>query len=97
KALHALAHEACGRFDLSAARIIHRVGTLMPGDRIVLVLAAAAHRHAALQAVDYMMDHLKSTAPFWKREDGPDGSHWVDARQSDADALARWSSQPTES
>ncbi len=83
--------DASARFNLSASCIIHRIGTLLPGDDIVLVITAAPHRHNAIAAVDFLMDYLKSRAPFWKKETTVDGpGHWVDARTSDADALARW-------
>jgi len=82
------AHE---RWPLQATRIIHRVGELAPGDRIVLVITASAHRHAAFEAADYLMDYLKTSAPFWKKEAGSDGqAEWVDARESDDSAMARW-------
>ena len=69
---------------------MHRYGVLQPGAQIVLVVAAATHRQAAFAAADYMMDHLKSRAPFWKKEGIGDAAHWVDARDSDIQALARW-------
>lgn len=87
--------EARGRFQLSASRIIHRVGTLAPGDNIVLVVACARHRHDALAACDFLMDYLKTSAPFWKKETGADGEgQWVDARASDDTALMRWRAEP---
>lgn len=83
--------EALARWPLSATLIIHRIGELRPGDNIVLVVAASAHRHAAFEAAAFLMDYLKSRAPFWKKETGTDGQgQWVDARDSDAAALARW-------
>ncbi|MEQ1653963.1 MAG: molybdenum cofactor biosynthesis protein MoaE [Hyphomicrobium sp.] len=83
--------EARARFKLSASRIIHRVGTLAPGDNIVLVIACAPHRHDALAACDFLMDYLKTSAPFWKKETHGDGSgEWVDARAADDTALKRW-------
>lgn len=83
--------EAHRRFDLTASRIIHRVGTLKPGDNIVLVVTCASHRQSALAACDFLMDYLKSRAPFWKKEALSDGSsNWVDARESDRDSLSRW-------
>jgi molybdopterin synthase catalytic subunit len=84
--------EALGRWPLQASQIIHRIGTLKPGDNIVLVVTASAHRHAAFAAADFLMDYLKSRAPFWKKESGPDGSRWVDSRESDQAALSRWKS-----
>jgi molybdopterin synthase catalytic subunit len=83
--------EAAARWPLAASLIVHRHGTLAPGDNIVLVITASAHRQAAFEAAAFLMDYLKSRAPFWKKEEGPDGEgRWVDARESDADAIARW-------
>ncbi len=83
--------EAQQRFPLQATLIIHRVGTLMPGDNIVLVMAASRHRQAAFQAAEFLMDYLKTRAPFWKKEQQADGSgQWVDARDSDTTAEHRW-------
>jgi molybdopterin synthase catalytic subunit len=83
--------EANARWPLQASLVIHRYGRLLPGDNIVLVVTASAHRHAAFEAAEFLMDYLKSRAPFWKKEEGPDGSGtWVDARDSDDAALARW-------
>lgn len=89
--LHRLADEAKRRFSLSAVRIIHRVGALVPGDNIVLVVACARHRQDAFDGCSFTMDYLKTRAPFWKKEVGVDGSgDWVDARHSDDDAATRW-------
>jgi molybdopterin synthase catalytic subunit len=86
--------EALARWPLAATLVVHRVGTLRPGDNIVLVVAASAHRHAAFEAAAFLMDYLKSRAPFWKKETGPDGAgRWVDARDSDAAALERWQAE----
>ena len=83
--------EAHRRWPLQASTVIHRYGALQPGDNIVLVVAASAHRHAAFEAAAFLMDYLKSSAPFWKKEMLAAGeSRWVDARESDEDALARW-------
>lgn len=83
--------EAHARWPLAASLIVHRVGPLKPGDNIVLVVTASAHRHAAFEAAEFLMDYLKSRAPFWKKEAGADGSgEWVDARDSDLAALERW-------
>jgi molybdopterin synthase catalytic subunit len=90
KAIEAMIDQAMVRFDLRAARVVHRVGLLQAGDQIVLVAVAAAHRGQAFQACEFLMDYLKTQAPFWKKETTPDGAHWVDARVSDDDALARW-------
>lgn len=90
RCLQDLAQTAGVRFGLQGITILHRIGHLTVGERIVLVLAAAAHRKAALQAVDFVMDRLKSTIPLWKREDWEQGSTWVQAKSSDAQALAQW-------
>lgn len=83
--------EAHRRWPLLGSTIIHRHGELRPGDNIVLVVTTSAHRHAAFEAAEFLMDYLKSKAPFWKKETlAEGGSHWVDARESDADALERW-------
>lgn len=92
KALAAIVAEARTRWALLAVRVIHRVGRLLPGDHIVLVLVAARHRQAAFAACEFIMDYLKTQAPFWKREETATGSRWVDARDSDQAALERWSS-----
>jgi molybdopterin synthase catalytic subunit len=78
------------RWPLLGARVIHRVGRLMPGENIVLVLTASAHRHAALDACSFIMDHLKTRATFWKKETTPEGQRWIKGRQSDEAARARW-------
>ncbi len=91
RALEEIAAEAEGRWPLSGLRIVHRVGPLAPGDRIVLVLAASRHRQAAFDAAAFVMDYLKTRAPFWKKETGADGAaEWVDARETDEAAAARW-------
>ncbi|MEX0970498.1 MAG: molybdenum cofactor biosynthesis protein MoaE [Paracoccaceae bacterium] len=90
KALKAIEQEAQGRWNLQASRIIHRYGTLAPGAQIVLVAAASRHRHAAFEAASFMMDYLKSRAPFWKKEGAGESAAWVDAREDDAAALRRW-------
>ena len=82
--------EARARFDIRGVRVIHRVGRLQPQDQIVLVVVASAHRREAFQACEFLMDHLKTQAPFWKKETTPQGNRWVDARTSDDAALARW-------
>jgi len=83
--------EAAGRWPLQASLIVHRVGRLVPGDNIVLVVTASAHRQAAFDAAAFLMDYLKTRAPFWKKEIGSDGAeHWVDARDSDETAAERW-------
>ena len=75
-------------------QLIHRVGQLDPGEPIVFVGAASAHRQAAFAATEFIMDYLKTRAPFWKRETTPQGERWVESRESDEQALERWSSQP---
>ncbi|MFC3166869.1 molybdenum cofactor biosynthesis protein MoaE [Paracoccus fontiphilus] len=91
RALSDYGTEAATRFDLADWRIVHRHGRLAVGQPIMMVATAARHRRAAFQAADYLMDWLKSRAPFWKREIGRDGAaRWVDAKSSDEDALARW-------
>lgn len=82
--------EARKRWQLSDVTIVHRVGELRPGDRIVLVVTAAAHRQAAFEAAEFLMDYLKTRAPFWKRELRASGEHWVEARDSDDEAATRW-------
>lgn len=85
--------EASSRWPLQASLIVHRYGKLLPGDQIVLVITVSAHREAAFEAASFLMDYLKTNAPFWKREAGPDGAAaWVEARDSDDDAAARWQS-----
>jgi molybdopterin synthase catalytic subunit len=90
KALEAIEREARERWHLLGVTIIHRVGRLLPGDRIVLVVVASRHRGESFDACEFIMDYLKTRAPFWKREDGPDGARWVDARDTDDTAAARW-------
>jgi molybdopterin synthase catalytic subunit len=91
KALAALVDEACARWALLDVTVIHRVGRLLPGDPIVLVAVAASHRGEAFAACEFIMDYLKTRAPFWKKEETADGERWVDARASDDAAAARWS------
>lgn len=90
QALEAIVAEARGRWDLFGVRVIHRVARLLPGDRIVLVAVAAAHRGEAFAACEFIMDYLKTRAPFWKKEETPEGGRWVDARESDDEAAGRW-------
>ena len=83
--------EAARRWELQGTLILHRYGRLTPGERIVLVLALSPHRHAAFEAAAFLMDYLKTRAPFWKKETAADGTgHWVDAREIDDAAMARW-------
>jgi molybdopterin synthase catalytic subunit len=90
KALAAIVDDAKARFDILEALVIHRVGELKPTDQIVLVVVTGAHREAAFDACRFLMDYLKTKAPFWKKEVTPDGARWVDARASDDEAAARW-------
>ena len=90
KAIETMIDEAHRRFDILGARVVHRVGLLLPLDQIVLVVVSSAHRGQSFQACEFLMDYLKTQAPFWKKEQTPDGARWVDARVSDDAALARW-------
>lgn len=89
-ALSQIVDDARRRFDIHDALVIHRVGALLPGDQIVLVAVTGAHRGAAFDACEFVMDLLKTRAPFWKKERLPDGERWVDARASDDEAAERW-------
>jgi len=91
RALADICDEAAGRWDLVEVRVVHRVGPLEPGDAIVLVAVASAHRGEAFAACEFIMDFLKTRAPFWKKEETPAGPRWVEARASDDDAAGRWS------
>ncbi|MEN9374406.1 MAG: hypothetical protein RIR79_1958 [Pseudomonadota bacterium] len=90
KAIEAMIEAAQQRFNIVAARIIHRVGVLRPAEQIVLVAVTSAHRGASFQACEFLMDYLKTQAPFWKKEQTAAGAKWVDARISDDTALAKW-------
>ncbi len=90
KAIEAMIDQAHRRFDFFEARVIHRIGLLRPADQIVLVAVVSAHRGQSFQACEFLMDYLKTQAPFWKKEQTPQGAQWVDARVSDDAALARW-------
>jgi molybdopterin synthase catalytic subunit len=90
KALTEIITQARQRWNLLAVRVVHRIGRLVPGDRIVLVLVASAHRGEAFAACEFIMDYLKTRAPFWKKEDTERGGHWVDAREADDQAALRW-------
>ncbi|HYX63522.1 MAG TPA: molybdopterin synthase catalytic subunit MoaE [Burkholderiales bacterium] len=90
RAIAAIVEEARGRWRILDCTVIHRYGDLAPGDRIVLVAVASAHRGDAFAACEFIMDFLKTRAPFWKKERTPDGDRWVDARASDEEAAARW-------
>ncbi len=90
KALQEIIAQARGRWDIYKTLVIHRVGPLLPEDQIVLVAVTSAHRGEAFAACEFIMDYLKTAAPFWKREETSDGSRWVDARVTDDAAMARW-------
>jgi molybdopterin synthase catalytic subunit len=89
-AIEQMIDEAFARFDIRGARVVHRVGSLKPLDRIVLVAVSSAHRGQAFQACEFLMDYLKTQAPFWKKETTPGGAQWVDAQVADDEALKRW-------
>ena len=90
KALQEIIEEAAQRWPLQAIKVIHRIGQMHPGDRIVFVGVASAHRKAAFEICEFVMDYLKTRAPFWKKETTPEGDRWVDARESDQTAAERW-------
>ena len=93
KALQDILDEASERWELQACRVIHRVGKMVPGERIVFVGVSSAHRKAAFAACEFIMDYLKTRAPFWKRETTPEGDRWVAERNSDQQAAERWEQQ----
>ncbi len=90
KALGKIVDEAARRWQLLGATVVHRVGEFVPGDQIVLVVTAASHRGEAFAACEFIMDYLKTRAPFWKKERTSEGDFWVDARDSDEQAADRW-------
>ena len=90
RAIEAMIDEARRRFDILGARVVHRIGLLLPADQIVLVAVTSAHRGESFQACEFLMDYLKTQAPFWKKETTAEGARWVDARVEDDAALARW-------
>ena len=90
KAIEAMIDEAIKRFAIFGARIVHRIGLLQPLDQVVMVAVTSAHRGTSFQACEFLMDYLKTQAPFWKKEATPEGARWVDARVSDDAALAKW-------
>ena len=90
RSIEGILAQACARWPLLAATAVHRIGQLLPGDQIVWVGVASSHREAAFSACEFIMDYLKNEAPFWKREEGPQGAHWVDARAGDQARAARW-------
>ncbi|MES3030427.1 MAG: molybdenum cofactor biosynthesis protein MoaE [Pseudomonadota bacterium] len=89
-AIGKIASDALERFGLHDFHIVHRVGKIAPGEAIVFVATAAPHRRAAFEACDFLMDYLKSRAPFWKKETGPDGARWIEPRAQDHADIARW-------
>jgi molybdopterin synthase catalytic subunit len=93
KALEQIVAEAASRWDVIDVLVVHRVGELRPTDQIVLVAVAGAHRGEAFAACEFIMDYLKTRAPFWKKEETPRGSRWVEARESDDEAAGRWASK----
>ena len=90
KALAAIIVDAKSRWTIHQALVIHRIGKMLPGDQIVLVAITGQHRGEAFAACEFIMDYLKTAAPFWKKEDTPTGEHWVDARSTDDEAIERW-------
>lgn len=90
KAIGSMVEQALARFEVFGVRIIHRIGVLLPQDQIVLVAVTSAHRGDSFRACEFLMDYLKTQAPFWKKEQTPEGARWVDARVADDAALARW-------
>jgi len=90
KSLQKIIDEAAQRWSLQATRVIHRIGKMYPGDQIVMVLTASAHRGDAYEANNFIMDYLKTEAPFWKKEFTPGGPRWIESRDSDDQAAARW-------
>ena len=95
KEIGKIAGEAVARFSLDDLQIVHRIGVIAPGEAIVFVATAATHRRAAFEACDFLMDYLKSRAPFWKKESGPDGTRWIEPRAQDHADIARWETQET--
>ncbi|HLW04240.1 MAG TPA: molybdopterin synthase catalytic subunit MoaE [Azoarcus sp.] len=97
RALEEIVEQARGRWSVEGVRVIHRFGRLDPGDQIVFVAVTSAHRGEAFAACEFIMDYLKTRAPFWKREETPEGARWVDARESDGAAARRWEKNRSES
>ena len=93
KAIEAMIDAAMTRFDIFGARVVHRVGLLQPLDQVVMVAVSSAHRGESFKGCEFLMDYLKTQAPFWKKEQTPEGARWVDARVSDDAALVRWGIQ----
>ena len=90
KAIEAMIDEAVARFNIYGVRVVHRIGLLQPLDQVVLVAVSSAHRGESFRACEFLMDYLKTQAPFWKKEQTPNGARWVDARVTDDAALAKW-------
>jgi len=93
--LEKLEAEARGRWTLNDVLIVHRYGKMLPGDRIVLVATTSSHRQAALESCEFLIDWLKTKAPFWKKEETPQGARWVEAKEADDDQAARWEVEPS--
>jgi molybdopterin synthase catalytic subunit len=93
QSLEKIVDQACARWPLAGALVVHRVGPLAPMEQIVLVACGAAHRGEAFAACEFIIDYLKTEAPFWKKEQTPDGARWVDARVTDEAAMAKWASR----
>ena len=93
KAIETMIDEALKRFDIFGARVVHRIGLLQPLDQVVMVAVTSAHRGESFRACEFLMDYLKTQAPFWKKEQTPEGARWVDARVTDDAALAKWGIQ----
>ncbi len=93
KAIEAMIDEAFKRFDIYGVRVVHRIGLLQPLDQVVMVVVTSAHRGESFKACEFLMDYLKTQAPFWKKEKTPEGARWVDARVTDDAALAKWGIQ----
>ena len=93
-AIAAMETEAFARFPVQDLLVVHRYGPIAPGEAIVFVAAAAEHRRPAFEAADFLMDYLKTRAPFWKKESGPDGERWIEPRPSDYQDVERWSAEP---
>ncbi len=95
KAIEAMIDEAFKRFDIYGVRVVHRIGLLQPLDQVVMVAITSAHRGESFKACEFLMDYLKTQAPFWKKEQTPEGARWVDARVTDDAALAKWGIKAT--
>ena len=95
KAIEAMVDDAVARFGVYGVRVIHRVGVLLPLDQVVMVAVTSAHRGTSFQACEFLIDFLKTQAPFWKKEQTPEGARWVDARVADDAALAKWGIRAT--